>query len=100
MRKLYLFKIFTYLKIVLVLTLVFFLVSCDNSTNPLDFNLLSTQEDVQLGQQLDNEILNNPKDYPILSLPQHIQYVQNIVNEIIQLPIVCQIKLFIFYESY
>ncbi len=96
MKKLYLFKVFTYLKIVLVFTPVFFLVSCDNSTNPLDFNLFSTQEDVQLGQQLDSEIVSNPKDYPILNSPQHTQYVQNIVNEIIQSPLIQYKSTFVY----
>lgn len=72
------------LSIIYFLFPLMFLLSCDDSTNPLDFNLFTPQDDVQLGMQLDQEINANQKEYPILNSENHRQYVQNIVNEILQ----------------
>lgn len=73
-------------KVTLLLFPVLFFSGCDGSTNPLDINLFSPSDDVQLGQQVDNEISNNSKDYPILNSPNHVQYLQDIINQIIQSP--------------
>ncbi len=83
------FIVFTKLimgKAIILLFPILFLSGCDESTNPLDINLFSPSDDVQLGQQVDNEITNNTKEYPILNSPNHIQYLQNMMNEIIQSP--------------
>lgn len=73
-------------KAIILLFPILFLSSCDDSTNPLDFNLFSPSDDVQLGKQVDAEISNNSKEYPILNSQTHTQYLQNMINEIIQSP--------------
>ena len=75
----------------LVFVLLFFvgiaIPSCeDGSLNPLDFNAFSVQDDVTLGQQLDEEIRANPSQYPILNSVEATRYVQDIANEIISSP--------------
>lgn len=63
-----------------------FLVSCDESTNPLNFNAFPVEQDVRLGYEVDQEMQNTPQEYPILNNPQATAYVQAIVDEIIQSP--------------
>lgn len=65
-----------------------FLFSCEESTNIVDFNLFTPNDDVQFGLQVDQEISSNPKEYPILNSETHRLYVQNIVNEILQSPLI------------
>ncbi|MES2765083.1 MAG: M48 family metalloprotease, partial [Bacteroidota bacterium] len=48
------------------------------------FNLVSLDEEVQLGQQLDQEIRNNPAQYPILNNAAATSYLQNMANTILQ----------------
>lgn len=60
--------------------------SCDDSTDPSDFNLFSPADDVALGQQIDAEITANTNEYPILSNSQATAYLQNMVNEILKAP--------------
>ena len=73
-------------KVILLLFPALLFWGCEDSTNPLDINLFSPSDDVQLGQQVDTEISSNTKDYPILNSPNHVQYVQDIINQIIQSP--------------
>jgi beta-barrel assembly-enhancing protease len=49
------------------------------------FNLFTDQDDVQLGEQLDEEIRNNPDEYPILQTHAHVrEYVEHIGDRILQ----------------
>jgi predicted Zn-dependent protease len=48
--------------------------------------LFSVENDVALGQKLDEEMKRNPKDYPFYIYNQPIQYLQDIVNKIISSP--------------
>ncbi|MDQ1265828.1 MAG: beta-barrel assembly-enhancing protease [Bacteroidota bacterium] len=66
--------------------LLSFLSCSDGSTNPLDLNLFSTSDDVQLGSQLDSQIIANSQEYPILNQSAAGNYVQNIANEIANSP--------------
>lgn len=73
-------------KYIFAFSLIFLISSCDNSTNSLDINLFAPSDDLELGRQLDSEIVNNPTEYPILRSPQHSQYLQDMVNQIIESP--------------
>ncbi|MCX7736897.1 MAG: M48 family metalloprotease [Candidatus Kapabacteria bacterium] len=50
--------------------------------------LFSVENDVALGQKLDEEMKRNPKDYPFYIYNQPIQYLQDIVNKIISSPLI------------
>ncbi len=63
-----------------------FLASCDESTNPLNFNAFPVEQDAQLGYEVDQEMQSAPQEYPILNNPQATAYVQAIVDEIILSP--------------
>jgi predicted Zn-dependent protease len=49
-------------------------------------NLFSKQDDIALGQQIQQEIAADPTHYPILNDPTLTQYVQGIVNNIVSSP--------------
>lgn len=48
--------------------------------------LFNVENDVALGQKLDEEMKRNPKEYPFYIYNQPIQYLQDIVNKIITSP--------------
>lgn len=53
----------------------------------IGMNIFSDQDDVKLGQQLDNEIKSNPKEYPILqNRPDVKSYVEQIGRKILNSP--------------
>lgn len=64
----------------------FTLNSCEDSSNPSDFNLFSTSDDLELGKKIDAEITSNSNEYPILNNQQATAYLQNIVNTILNSP--------------
>jgi predicted Zn-dependent protease len=49
-------------------------------------NIFSIQDDVQLGEQLDEEIRSNPQQFPMLNNPAANAYVQGILDEVILSP--------------
>ncbi|MBB4079716.1 putative Zn-dependent protease [Lewinella aquimaris] len=51
-----------------------------------DFNVFSTQQDLELGQQTDQQIRSEPQEFPILDpqdYPQAYAYLQGMVDEIV-----------------
>ncbi|OGU60291.1 MAG: hypothetical protein A2X64_03600 [Ignavibacteria bacterium GWF2_33_9] len=70
---------------ILVFPVTFF-VGCESGSGPMDINLFTASDDVQLGKQLDSSITANPAEYPILNSTSHTQYVQGIVDEILKSP--------------
>lgn len=50
--------------------------------------LFSVENDVALGQKLDEEMKRNPKEYPFYVYNQPVQYLQGIVNNIISSPLI------------
>lgn len=63
---------------------LFLLFSCDRNNN---VNLVDPQEDVVLGKQLAEEVLNNPDQFPVLdpqAYPESYAYIQNMVNNILE----------------
>jgi beta-barrel assembly-enhancing protease len=68
--------------ILIFITVSFTSINCGSR---LGFNLFTDQDDVLLGQQLDEEIRNNPAEYPILTTHPHVkEYVEQIGNRILQ----------------
>lgn len=66
----------------------FVLSSCDRNNN---FNLIDPQEDVRLGKQLSEEVLNNKGQFPVLdpeAYPESYAYLQNIINTILKSDVV------------
>ena len=64
--------------------LLIFLSSCDRNNN---INLIDPEEDVILGKQLSEEILNSPEKFPVLDplrFPESYAYIQNMVNTILE----------------
>jgi predicted Zn-dependent protease len=76
-------KFFTKSVLVLLLTILPIIYSCDTG-----INIFSLQDDAQLGQQLNAEIQNDPAEYPIYhgdpSIKSYI--VSQIFNQILQSP--------------
>ncbi|MEP7234385.1 MAG: M48 family metalloprotease [Ignavibacteriota bacterium] len=68
-------------RISLFFSLALFLSSCAGGVN-----LYSKQQDVQLGQQMQQAIAKDAAHYPVLNNPTLRNYVQGIVNRIIQSP--------------
>jgi predicted Zn-dependent protease len=67
----------------LVLTAVSGMYSCDRSG---DFVIFSVQNDVELGAQVNEEILSNPDEYPILSqeeYPEAYQHLSTIMEQVL-----------------
>lgn len=63
--------------------------ACSEDNNPLNnINIFSAEDDVALGQQLDQEIKANPQQYPLGGTDAQRQYLQGIVNEILNSPLV------------
>jgi len=51
----------------------------------LGFNLFTDEDDVHLGEQLDQEIRENPEEFPILQTHPHVrEYVERIAEDILQ----------------
>jgi predicted Zn-dependent protease len=72
-------------KYIYVMLFPLMIASCsDDSSNPLDLNLFSTQDDYNLGLKLDAEIKANSKEYPILNHANTKKYVQDMINEILK----------------
>jgi predicted Zn-dependent protease len=63
---------------------LFFTGCSDSSSNPLDFNLFTVEDDLKLGTDLDAQIRSNPNEYPLYTDTSANAYVQGIVNEIIK----------------
>lgn len=59
-------------------------VSCDDPNDPTSINIFSLQDDVNMGKELDAQILADPNEYPILNNPTAQAYVQEMINEIIK----------------
>lgn len=49
-------------------------------------NLFTVNEDIRLGQQMDQEIRNNPAQYPVLQNEGVRSYLQGIVDQIVRAP--------------
>ncbi len=72
--------LFYFLLVVLSLSGLY---SCDRSG---DFVIFSVQNDVELGAQVNAEILANPDEYPILSekeYPEAYQYLHTLLNQVL-----------------
>ena len=57
--------------------------ACDSG---LSFNLFSAEDDVELGQQIHDQILDNPEDYPLLdeaAYPDAYDFIYDIRDEIL-----------------
>lgn len=68
----------------LILFFAFALLACDRNKN---VNLFSHEQDVELGKQLNEEILSRQSEYPVLSperYPETYQYLNNIVGQILE----------------
>ncbi len=60
-----------------------FFSACDRNNN---FNVIDPSEDVVLGKQLSQQVLQDPSQFPVLDpgrYPKSYQYLQNIVQQII-----------------
>lgn len=67
----------------LTLFLPVFFLSCDRNG---DIVIFSAQEDVALGAQVNQEILNNPDEYPVLSeeeYPEAYKYLRTITEQVL-----------------
>ncbi len=73
-----------YFFLIIAISLGVTLSSCEDGVNINNINLFSTDDDVKLGQDLDNQILNNPQEYPIYNNADWQNYVNNIKNEVIK----------------
>jgi beta-barrel assembly-enhancing protease len=88
-----------YLKNSICFIAMFFILglySCDDISDPTSINIFSLQDDVNLGRQLDSQIVNSSGEYSLLNLPSAKTYVQNIINEIIVSPDVKYEKDFVY----
>ena len=68
----------------LAATILLQLFSCDRNNN---VNLVDPQEDILMGSQLTEEVLNNPDQFPVLDpgrYPESYAYIQNMVNNILE----------------
>lgn len=72
--------------VVMSITSIFAITSCSDGGILPNINVFSTDKDVELGQQIDQEIVNNSTQYPILNDAEATSYVQNMINQIIQSP--------------
>ncbi len=66
----------------MLFALVLFFTSCDDGK----VNFFSVDEDIALGQEITEEILNNPQDYPVLDRNQHpgaYAYMERMRDEIL-----------------
>lgn len=71
-------------KLLFTLLSVLILFSCDRNNN---LNLIDPAEDVVLGKQLSEEILDQPQKFPVLdplAYPESYAYLQNMVNTILE----------------
>lgn len=63
------------------------LLSLSTCSEDGDFNVFSIEQDLELGRQTAQQILNNPAEYPVLEprdYPQAYLYLQNMVDEIVR----------------
>jgi len=73
-------------KFIILILSAFFLFSCDDSTNIDDINIFTLQDDVNLGINLDSQIVANSQEYPILNNQQAQQYLNQILTGILLSP--------------
>ena len=71
---------------ILVISSAFMVQGCDDASGPSGFNLFSASDDVQLGKQLDEEILAAPNEYPMLNNANANAYMQDILDQILASP--------------
>lgn len=72
------------IKITSVSLLFVLLVSCSDDNGIGGINLFSLNDDVQLGQQLDQEIISNPQEYPIYEDANANAYISGILDQVLQ----------------
>lgn len=73
------------IKFIILLTLPVLLLNSCSEDNPIsNFNLFSIKDDVELGKQLDNEIISNPSEYPIYEDASAQAYVDGIIAQILK----------------
>ena len=74
--------------IILSLLTIIFLASCEKKNDPdSSINFFSVQDDIDLGAEMDDEIMNDPGSYPVLSktdYPQAYQHLEMIRDELLQ----------------
>ncbi len=72
------------MKLLCYLLLPFLLFGCGAAGG---LNVFSVEQDLELGRQMNQEIMNNPREYPVLresSNPQAYAYLQGMVDEIVR----------------
>ncbi len=58
--------------------------SCEDGVNINNINIFTTDDDVQLGKDLDTQIAGNPQEYPIYNNTDWQNYVNSIRDEIVK----------------
>ncbi len=71
---------------VILLMMALALGSCKKGDNTIPLTIFTIQDDITLGKQVDNEIMNNPAEYPILDSAQYpaaYQHLYRIRNSVL-----------------
>jgi beta-barrel assembly-enhancing protease len=82
------FKEWKIILILLLMSSVSGFLSCDNSSGSTNNNIISIEDEVKLGGQLNQQISGDTKENPYLNSTFAIDYLQNIIKEIIKSPFI------------